>query len=123
MVPLFSAYDRIHYQRLIPHHLADLNKFPRHILNYFEAGAFSVSLKGVKGHSTALDEAHEMCINRDMKAAITRRYLQKTSLFLRYRITAHKHLLKQVYLPSETVNEIDDTLLSTNKKPMKISVL
>ena len=119
MAPLFSAYDRIHYQRLIPHHLADLKTFPSKILDCFEAGAFSVSLTGVKGHSTALDEAHEMCINKDMKAAVarpTKAYLQKTSLFLRYRIAAHKHLLEQVYLPSDHTDETDQPLLTTNKK-------
>ena len=119
MAPLFSAYGRIHYQQLIPHHLADLKKFPATILNCFEAGAFSVSLTGVRGHSVALDVAHEMCINKDMKAAIarpTKAYLQKTSLFLRFRITAHKHLLKQVYLPSEKETDSTDTLLSTSKK-------
>ena len=119
MAPLFSAYDRIHYQQLIPHHLADLKKFPSKILNCFEAGAFSVSLTGVKGHSVALDEAHEMCINKDMKAAIarpTKAYLQKTSLFLRYRIAAHKHLLKQVYLPSEIGTQTEETLWSKNMK-------
>ena len=44
-----------------------------------------------------------------MMAAITKAYLQKTSLFLRYRIAAHEHLLKQMYLHSETGNEIEET--------------
>ena len=60
-----------------------------------------------------------MHINKDMKAAIarpTKAYLQKTSLFLRFRITAHKHLLKQVYLLSEKETDSNETLLSTSKK-------
>ena len=84
-----------------------------------EAGAFSVSLIGIKGHSAALDEAHEMCINKDMKAAVARpteAYLQKTSLFLRYRIAAHKNLLKQVYLSSDSRSKTDETLFSTNMR-------
>ena len=114
MAPLFTAFDRVHYQKLIPHHLADLQNFPDKILKSFQAGAFAVSLTGNKGHSVALDEAHEMCVNKDMKAAIvrpTKAYLQKTSLFLRYRIAAYKALIKQVYPPPGDIKEPEDTLL------------
>lgn len=50
----------------------------------FQSGAFAVSITGSKGHSVALDEAHEMCVNKDMKTAIvrpTKAYLQKHYTF------------------------------------------
>ena len=99
MAPLFIAYDRTTYQRMIPYHLADLQKFPADILQHLKM-AFTVSINGGKGHAVALDEAHEMCINKDLKMAIarpTKSYLQKTSLFMRYRITTHKNLLLQIF--------------------------
>lgn len=99
MAPLFMAYDRTTYQRLIPYHLADLQKLPPKILQYLKK-AFTVSINGGKGHAVALDEAHEMLINKDLKMAIarpTKPYLQKTSLTMRYRITTHKNLLFQIF--------------------------
>lgn len=99
MAPTFKAYDRTCYQKLVPNHLADLVSFPPLILEGLKKG-FTISINGDKGHSVAIDEAHEMCINKDLKMAIahpTQAYLQKTSLFLRYRITAHKNLLDQLF--------------------------
>ena len=95
MVPLFSAYDRTTYQRLIPIHLADIQKFPPKILQCLKKG-FTVSIKGEKGHAIALDEAHETL---DLKMAISYPYIQKTSLFMKYRITAHKALVNQLFPP------------------------
>jgi len=72
MAPLFAAYDRTTYQQLIPNHLADIPTFPAHGLQCMQAEALVVSIRGVKGHSIALDEAQETCINWDMKAAVVR---------------------------------------------------
>ena len=105
MGPLFKAFDRTTYQQLIPNHLADIEQFPDMILDSLKRGGFAVNISGEQGHCVALDEAHEMCVNKDMKNAIVRPttpYLQKTSLFLRFRITAYKNLLKQLFLTSDT---------------------
>ena len=78
MAPLLAAFDRPLYQKIIPHHLADILTYPEKIRQCFEHGAFVVSITGRPGHSVALDECHEMCINKDMKCAIV---LQKTLHF------------------------------------------
>ena len=57
-----------------------------------------------------------MLINRDMKAAIvrpTKAYLQKTSLFLRYRIAAHKNLLRQLFSSAPKRHPKNDRCLFT----------
>ena len=102
MAPLFVAYDRKTYQKLVPHHLADITKYPQSVLKCLKEG-FTVSISGKKGHNVATDEAHEMCVNKDMKMTIvrpTKAYLQKTSLFMCW-ITAHRNLLKQLFPPSD----------------------
>ena len=69
MTPLFFAYDRDHYQKKLPYHFADLLSFPQNIMDCLKS-AWTVSLKGNRGHNVALDEAHEMCINKDLKGEL-----------------------------------------------------
>ena len=111
MTLLCLAFDRTTYQKLIPHHLDDIiSYYPGHIKTCFKSGAFTVSIKGRQWHSVALDECHEMCINKDMKSAVvrpTKAYLKKTSLFFGYRIAAHKNLLTQLF-PDDEVQDHSD---------------
>ena len=116
MAPIFTAFDRTTYKQLFPHHLADVQTFPISVLQSLQGEAFTVNILGRKGHAVALDEAHEMCINKDMKYAVVRpskEYLQKTSLFLRLRIAAYKNLLSQL-LPAAP-NALDNYGIYSDK--------
>lgn len=100
MTPLFAAFDRPSYQKIITQHLADILTYPEKIRQCFEHGAFVVSIKDRPGHSVARDKCREMCINEDMKSAIvrpTKPYLQKTLHFFSYRIAAYKNMLAQLF--------------------------
>ena len=72
MAAVFHAFDRPIYQRIIPRHLADLLCFPPQVLYHLQKGAMSVHLTKSNGRAVALDEAHEMKINRDAKFAVIR---------------------------------------------------
>jgi len=60
MVPVFTAFDREYYARIIPDHLAQILQYPPTVLRCFEKGAFTVNLTGHPTRAIALDEAHEM---------------------------------------------------------------
>ena len=70
--PLIAAFDRPHYQKLIPCHLHEVLLMPQEIIDHFESGAFVCSVTGSSVRSIALDEAHEMLVNKDLKTAIVR---------------------------------------------------
>ena len=72
MTAVFSALDRLIYQRLIPQHLADLLCFPKEVMQHFQKGAFTVHLFQGNRHAVGLDEVHEMKINKDAKFSVVR---------------------------------------------------
>lgn len=82
LAPLFWAYDRTHYQQLVPLHLAHLLQWPEHLVDALRRGLWSVSLNCRPYRNFALDEAHESCINRDLKTSLSR-ILGPDSLVLR----------------------------------------
>ncbi|CAC5420144.1 unnamed protein product [Mytilus coruscus] len=55
------------YSRLLPFHIADLKSFPKSTIEHFEEGGWVVNILGRNMHSQGLDEAHESCINREVK--------------------------------------------------------
>ena len=80
-------------------------------------------MKGGLGHAVGFDEAHEMCVNKDMKMAAvrpTQAYL--TNFFLSYRITAQCQHTSQLFPdatePTQKPTIFDSTpsILSTGMK-------
>ena len=57
-------------------------EFPSTILQCLKSGEFTVNINGHNWHAEALEEAHEMDKNKDIKCAVlcpTSAYLQKTT--------------------------------------------
>ncbi|KAJ8047747.1 hypothetical protein HOLleu_06823 [Holothuria leucospilota] len=71
LAPIFHALDRPTYLKLVPHHMAAMKQYPPKILEQFHKGCFSVSITGTHGNCVALDEAHEMLINKEVKMSMT----------------------------------------------------
>ena len=69
------AFDHPHYQN----HMRDLAKMPRDVLKFLESGALVCSITGKHMHAVALDEAHEMLVNKDLKTIVrpSKEYLDR----------------------------------------------
>ena len=67
---LAQVTDSRFYSRLLPQNLVDIHRFPRCVIEHFERGGFVMNISGRNNHSQGLDEGHESCINKDVKAAL-----------------------------------------------------
>ena len=99
MAPVFFAFNRPHYQKLISQHLSDLLVMPTDVLAKLKDGSFATSITGKPWHSVAIDEAHEMMINKDLKSAVvrpSRENMNRMSLYLGHRMKLLHNLQTQV---------------------------
>ena len=67
---LTQVTDSRFYSRLLPQNMVDIHRFPRCVIEHFERGGFVMNISGRNNHSQGLDEGHESCINKDVKAAL-----------------------------------------------------
>ena len=128
MAPIFHAFDSSNYINIIPNHIAEMLCLPPSLLEHFKNGGFVASIKGNTWSSVALDESHEMCINKDVKAAISKLsddYISKIVSYLPYRAKSLKNFRSQleVFSGKESSKSIkfsskDDELMEYNVKKL-----
>lgn len=100
LAAVYTAFDRPTYQKLIPHHLNDLALMPDYIKQHFRNGGFTIRLSSLEWCGVALDECHEMCINKDAKLAVVRPSKEKMSHisnYLPFRSTCMNNLKTQLF--------------------------
>ena len=92
---------------------------PKEILKDLQSGKFVASLSGRPGHSIAIDKAHEMKVNKDLKSAIVRpstENMNTLSLYLGHRVKMIDNLKRQL-MKQQTTSMPNKTSLQTTKKP------
>ncbi len=105
LAAIFAAFDRPIYLRLIPQHLYDLLLMPSPVLEHLRSGSFSVRLSPSQWHGVALDECHEMKINKDAKLAVVHPSEQKMeylSNYLPFRAGCVNNLIDQLFPERKT---------------------
>ena len=99
MTPILHGFDCGNYINIIPNHLAEIECLPPTLLDHLRNGVFVASIKDNTWSSVALDEIHEMCINKDVKAAIAKLsddYISKVMQYLPYRAKSLKNFQFQL---------------------------
>ena len=74
-----------------------MSSMPSQILTMFQQGAFTVSIKGRPWHSVAIDEAHEMLINKSCKLSITKPNADNINRIVKY-LPYRSKLLERINL-------------------------
>ena len=126
MASLFTAFDRPRYQKLIGQHISDIIlHFPDEVLGLLQKGGFSVSITGRACHSVGIDEAHEMCINKECKQYVTRPSAAKmsnTATYLAIRAKAMKNTEAQLFPEKKRDLCIITTLHAKDRESMKLEM-
>ena len=122
MAPLFVAFDPPHYQKLIPNHLRDLAKIPRGVLKFLGSGAFVCSITGKHMRSVALDEAHEMLVNKNLKTTIVRlskEYLDRMLYYYLVRSMVLRAVKNAVLLDVDNTKSSEPSIFYSSQSSVK----
>ena len=98
MAANFTAFDHPIYRKLLSEHIV-LN-MPADLLKYFENGGFVLSISGNALHSVALDECHEMLINKHVKQTKVRpsKDYINLSIIISFRVKSMENFKGQIFL-------------------------
>ena len=110
-------------QKLIPDHIVDTLSISKGVLSHLESGGFAVSILGRPCHSIGVDEAPEMCVNRECKKYVTRPSADYvncyTAIFIPVRAKALKNIKRQV-MPQKCESKITPiTSLTSSGAPKR----
>ncbi len=117
MALVFTAFDHANYRKLISRHLADMLAVPQSVLTMFEQGAFVVSITDRMWRAVAIDEDHEMLINKTCKIFIVRPpdHISRIAHYLPCRTKALENLSTHLFPEEKKTSEEVSSPLS--KKP------
>ena len=89
------------FRDMLPQHFSEVLTLPAYIRECFEQGGFVCNMRGRRMHAVALDEAHEMLVNKDNKTSIVRPTEEYLNRVLYYPVRAHaiKQLKSQLFPP------------------------
>ena len=115
MVPLFTTFDHPTYQKLISKHIADLFNLPESIMLMLSQGVFVLNITGREWHSVAIDEGHEMLINKQCKNAVVKPmedYMKRMATYLTYRTRTLQKFKEQLFPSSFTKTAVIRSVFS-----------
>ena len=123
---LASAFDHPIYQCLISWHLNDLFSLPEPILVHLQNGGFSARLTATEWHGVALDERHEMQINKDAKLVLVSRSSEQKmdylSDYLPYCSTCLRNLKELFPQTNRATEEVFEHGATSKDKIFEINV-
>ena len=95
---------------------------PAPIITMFQQGAFVVSVSGRSWHSVAIDECHEMLINKDCKTSIVKPlpdYINRIARYIPYRTKSVKNFQQQLLPCKKGKQTVINSAFSTRPNDIK----
>jgi len=118
----FTAFDHSIYQKLITQHIVDVLNMPADL---FQKEGFVLSISGNTLHSVALDESHEMLINKHVKESIVRPskdYINRITQYIPFRVKSVQNLKAQLFTDRTSVSaRTHAIMLAPDKSIIKLA--